>query len=287
MVKHSYSHTLFIALLVALAVGEVLMVGISVSAGVEGGICFGSGCDQVLGLDFCQDFLGCVVLAFIAALAVLAWRKAADFDAHRQAAAAGRGRVLPLADLRLPPPVLLTLHATIRLRMAWGSWIIRFIWVVIWVVAFATSAFMSAFVALVVRPLPKDWPEPATRLVIFLASDGVLLAFYAFVFVILALAMRERFTVTEEGVRARHLGLPRFVRWEDARLFARIDADRYELASPRTTLRFTLLAKLAARRPVVPFRTVSRRNGRGVPLGRGADEPAADGPLHATAAFGP
>jgi hypothetical protein len=247
-VKHSYSRTLFIALLVALAVGGVMTVGITVSAGVLGGLCVGSGCDPVLGLYFCQDFLGCVIIAFFAASVLLAWRKAADFDARRQTAA-GDGRVLPLADLRLPPPASLALPATIRLRMAWGSWSIRFAWVV----ALVVSTLMSAFVALVVWPLPKYWPEPVVRLVIFLASDGALLVFYAFVFVILALAMRERFTGSVAGVQGRHLGHQRRILWEDARLFVRIDADRFELAGQRAFVRFTVLERHTARRPIMPF----------------------------------
>jgi hypothetical protein len=203
-----------------------------------------------LGGSFIVDSLWAIfpdlaMFALLGSWFILQRRESVRFDARRQAAAAGNGAVLSLAMLGMAESTPLTLPTTIRTRLAWRSWF----WRIMFLVFLALMQVVAIGATLTYRPQPGQWPG----ILYFLASDAGAIAMLLLVFLIVSLAARGRFTVTNDGLSTRYFGVPQLVRWQDARLFARVAGEKFELSSPLGIVRFSLLSDEGFRTSTIPF----------------------------------
>jgi hypothetical protein len=244
MVKRSYSRLFYclpIALCLFLIPDEIALIRALADLGRG---CDSGYCHQLSDLQM-QTAVAETVAAALALLKWLSrWRESARKNQRRQAAARGDGSHIPLAKIVLgdvPPP--LDLPVTIRLKMAWRDWLLA--------MGGTALIIQCAFVAALVAYHPEPGQYPAV--IVALLCEAGLLLFLALLSAVVALGVRERLVVTPDGLRARWFGLPQFVRWEDARLFAQVDDTKFELSSPTAIVRFTRLDRVRGLRPAIPF----------------------------------
>jgi hypothetical protein len=202
-------------------------------------------------LEILKDIVSLVSFAFFMLFWWLNWRAAARRNQRRQAAARGEGDaklidLIPFAhgDSRLPLP------ATLKQHLAWRSGLLWLIFGVVF--GIIELCFACAFLTV------RDDPQ-ATTPAVLLAMQGILVGTLIGILPLMALAARQRVDVTEEGLRVRQSSFSRRIRWTDARLFASIGANRFELSSAHQIVRFSRLESADLVRPTIPFSEYTRQ----------------------------
>jgi len=110
-----------------------------------------------------------------------------------------------------------------------------------------------AFTLLVMRPLTGE------IVLIALSIDGGLLVSLAPLFLLMFIFFRERVEVTEEGLRVRRRGSTSIVRWQEARLFAKVWETEYELSSASSIARWTRVFDTSVIKPTIPLDEYQRQ----------------------------